>query len=136
MKYTYHFQKESGLLIIQYKDDFSMENYIQSLKEIQSKPEWDSCFKILIDLRKLTHPRGTKIVDDLLEVRKIEKPHDYRLAYLVEHPSTIVIIHLYIDKLNDPKYKYCSTVEATVNHLRLNKTSKEINKMLQELSFN
>lgn len=133
MKYTYQFFKESELLIIQYKDEFTIQNYLESQEEIQSHCKWSECVKILIDIRNVSFPSGTKIVDELMQARRNEKIHDYRLAYLVKDPKSVVITHLYIDKLNNPKYKYCSTTEAIIAHLSLNLRSDELVNMLQEL---
>lgn len=135
MKYTYQFYKESELLIIQYKDEYNMEGYLQSQLEIQSHNQWSKCLKILIDIRSVTFPKAITIVDELIQARKNEKIHDYRLAYLVKNPKSIVITHLYIDKLNNPNYKYCSTPNAIIAHLNLKLTSSgELDQMLQELN--
>ena len=134
MEYTYRYYKETQFLIIQYKDEFNLQDYLQSLDEIQNHCNWLECRKILIDTRKLSHAKGTKLVEDLLNARKKEKLHDYRLAYLVDHPNTTVVVHLYIDGLNNPNYKYCSTLEAIISHLNLNLSSNKLENMLQEIN--
>lgn len=133
MKYTYQFFKEYELLIIQYKDEFTIQNYLESQEEIQNDIQWSESSKILIDIRDILFPEGVKIVDELIQARQNKKIHDYRLAYLVKGPKSVVITHLYIDKLNNPKYKYCSTTEAIITHLNLNLRSDELENMLQEL---
>lgn len=134
MKYKYQFYKEFELLIIQYKDEYHIEAYLQSQLEIQSHNQWSECLKILIDIHSVSFPKAITIVNELMQARKNEKIHDYRLAYLVENPKSIVITHLYIDKLNNPNYKYCSTPEAIIAHLNLKLSSNELDNMLQELN--
>ncbi|NPD45036.1 MULTISPECIES: hypothetical protein [unclassified Lentimicrobium] len=133
MEYNYQYFEDPQLLIIQYKDEFTIQEYLDSQEIIQNHPKWSGCSKILIDIRNLSHPRGSSLVDELMKARNNEKLHDYKLGYLVEYPQTIVVIHLYIDRLNNPNYKYCSTNEAIIAHLNLQLNSIELDTMLQNL---
>jgi hypothetical protein len=133
MHYANFVLKDSGLLVQKYSGDFSMADYRKSIDELIGQKDFGGIKKILFDLRAINLVWNPQLISQLVSISKIFKKGSVCAIYITEKPIQVAIIHLYIKRLGNSCFGYCSTLEKAVAQLEVVENFAKINKVLHDL---
>lgn len=133
MHYANFVLKDSGLLVQKYSGDFSMADYRKSIGELIVQKDFGGIKKILFDLRAINLVWDPQLISELVSIGKIFKKVSVCAIYITEKPILVAIIHLYIERLGNSCFGYCSTLGKAVAQLEVVENFAKINKVLHDL---
>jgi hypothetical protein len=139
MKINYQTFNDNKLLVVRFEGKFSIDRYKQHVFYLKETPEWKSIEKNLVDLRS--------VVDFKLELEDIQTIVDIGdnlikknilSVQLVDKPILTVFTHLIQEGFSKYNLKsdYCYTLDRAIELLKLNKTTKELELIINNLEYN
>ena len=133
MNGVFEFIKESKLLIIKWRGEWSKEHDVKlaiRFKEFSDKYDIEN---VIQDITDLEFEISKSDVDAMIEVRnKIIEKH-FSSVYITGKPKDVVFAHTYVSRMNNDKTKYCSTIERAIQLLFLDNNYSDIYQTYKKL---
>ena len=128
---------EKQLLVVRYEGAFCIDRYKQHVLKIIETPEWNSIYKILVDLRLVEIDFKIEDVAILVDIKKNVIKKEHISVQLVDKPMITALSHLMQAEFKnfDLTTEYCSTIEKAIELLNVNYREKEVIKLLDNLEL-
>jgi len=133
LKTAYKYFEKEQFLIMVFFDYFSINDYKKAVQTMQKQKFWQDIKYFLLDLREIKIDKPKLINEELIQIRHHLKSSNYKIAYLIENPTILANIILYLESVKSINYQCFSTIKSAMNHLDLKLSESEIENRIQNL---
>ncbi len=146
MEIKYQVFEEDNLLFHRFSGEFSLEKYIFYMRDLTKNFASKPISKVLVDLRKMKPKDNAfeksdaflKKIDEISSLRRQLNENDFKgrevtLVFWVDKPLPTVVAQLFVQKISNANYHYCSTEEKILSILKLPNIFSDLNQLSDNL---